>query len=199
MPSIVGFHRDTNLSSIRRIKLTAPAHVSPLPIIFSHPVCGVHSMTQFPLSFLYGFTASMAWTAHWVKYIPGIWGSFSEEDGIYLHLYIQKSYVMLFHLAFVQKPIFRDIKDALLSYTVPFKSIGKPIYFCLLYSENICFKIKAEFHHLLLLFCVNNRKKKIKFWTFVWKCLFFVLQKPKYWPCPSNTLVGDSVHKYSVW
>lgn len=119
-------------------------------------------MTQFPLSFLYGFNASMAWTTHWVKDIPGIWSSFSEEGGIYLHVYIQKSYVMLFRLAYVQKLLFSDIRDALFSYTVLPKSIGmaKPIYFCLLYNT-FGFKIKSEFHHLLfLLFYVNSRKRK---------------------------------------
>lgn len=51
----------------------------------------------------------MAWTAHWVKQKPGIPVSFSEEDGIYLHLYIQRRYVMLFCLDYVQKNIFWDI------------------------------------------------------------------------------------------
>lgn len=80
VPSIVGFHGDTDLSSIRRIKLSVPAHVSPLPIISSHPVYSIHSMTHCPMSFLCGSKAAVARTVevHW-------WDQrqFQWEEGIY--------------------------------------------------------------------------------------------------------------------
>lgn len=54
MPSIVSFRGDTGLSSIRWIKLSVPAHVPPLPIISSRPVCSVESMTHPPGAFFVG-------------------------------------------------------------------------------------------------------------------------------------------------
>lgn len=48
-----GFHGDTDLSSIRRIKLSVPAHVSPVPIISPRAVCSVHAVAYF--EFLFAF------------------------------------------------------------------------------------------------------------------------------------------------
>lgn len=48
VPSIVSFHGDTSLSSIGWIRLSVPAHVPPLPIISSRPVCTGESMIHLP-------------------------------------------------------------------------------------------------------------------------------------------------------
>lgn len=48
VPSIVSFHGDTGLSSIRWIKLSVAASVPPLPIISSRPVCSAESVNHPP-------------------------------------------------------------------------------------------------------------------------------------------------------
>lgn len=61
------FHQDSDLSSIRRIKLSVPAYVSPLPII-SSPSCLQPALwLTSPMSSLCGSAAPVPWPAHWRK------------------------------------------------------------------------------------------------------------------------------------